>query len=150
MGQGARTWGWAAALGAAVAGAGCQPELDVTWEAQGCTDIDFDDLPSSELVLDVVDGDLVASRTAVFMPSDAVFEPEVRAKGKEVVIDEAWIGGGGEGAVEACFVPTVVMADPVGGTWTVVWSVQGEAGAFANDEIDVDGVALPEGGSAAD
>jgi hypothetical protein len=139
MGRGARvknTAGWAGCL-LLVA---CQPELDVTWEALGCTDIDFADPPDSELQLDLTNGDLVARRTAVFLPSDAVFEPGVAAKGKEIVIEEQWIGGGGEGSVETCFVPTVVLADPVGGTWTVVWNIAGESGAFGNDEIEVDAI----------
>lgn len=148
MGRGARvknTASWAGCLLLAA----CQPELDVTWEALGCTDIDFADPPDSELQLALTNGDLVASRTAVFLPSDSVFEPEVAAKGKEIIIEEQWIGGGGEGSVETCFVPTVVLADPVGGTWTVVWNIAGESGAFGNDEIEVDAILAETPGEAA-
>ena len=147
MGRIARAMLASGVLGGATA---CQPELDVTWDALGCTDIDFNDPPESELLVEIVNGDIVASRNAVFMPSDAIFEPEIAAKGKEIVIDEAWNGGGGEGSVETCFVPTVVLADPARGDWTVVWNVAGQSAAFGNEGISVDGVdGVDEASSAA-
>ena len=118
-------------------GLGCQPEIDVSWDAPGCTNVDFDDELQSELVVEIIDADIVARRTGVQQPCDAVFDPVVRVKGKEIVVEEVWIEGDPGACADTCFDPTVTRADPVRGTWTVLWFTEDAAGAFANESIEV-------------
>lgn len=115
----------------------CQPEIDVSWDAPGCTNVDFDEELQSALVVELIDADIVATRTSVEQPCDAVFDPVVSVKGKEIVVEEVWIEGEPGACAATCFDPTVTLADPQRGTWTVLWFTEGAAAAFANETIDV-------------
>jgi len=112
----------------------CSTKLDVSWEAQGCENVDFNDLPESELEVSLEDGALVARRTAVFMPSDAVFDPGTSVTGTDLRIDEAWLDGE---AGDTCFVPTVRVENVESGDWTVIWYLQ-DGTAFDNAKLTVD------------
>ena len=59
----------------------CQGELDVSWDAPGCTNVDFDEELVSTLEVEIIDADIVARRTGVEQPCDAVFDPSVSVKG---------------------------------------------------------------------
>lgn len=127
-----------AALVAALALSACQGELDVSWDAPGCTNVDFDEELVSALEVEIIDADIVARRTGVEQPCDAVFDPSVSVKGTEIVIEEVWIEGEPGACGDVCFDPTVTIADPKRGSWTVLWFVEGESAAFDNAQITVD------------
>jgi hypothetical protein len=121
-------------LSSGIALMGCATKLDVSWEAEGCQDVDFNDLPESELQVSLEDGALVARRTAVFVASDAVFDPGTSISGTDLRIDEAWLEGD---SGETCFVPTVRVENVERGDWTVIWYLD-DGTAFDNAKLTVD------------
>ncbi|MED5369875.1 MAG: hypothetical protein VX899_02565 [Myxococcota bacterium] len=98
---------------------GCGPgDLTVNVDTVPCENIDLDDPPEVDVVVEQ-DGNITTlSRVPLFKECGATFEPDVLADGAVIEVDELWSAGDGDCCYQA---ELAIKAENSGAEVEVLW-----------------------------
>ena len=90
-------------------GFGCS-DVEISYYAEICTEWDFDQADSSDLLLAEQGESLQFLRAGVERACDASFQPEIEAHGRIIQVFELWESTAEEDDCVTCFTPIVTLS----------------------------------------
>jgi len=104
-----------------VLGIGCS-EVEISYYGEICTEWDFDQAGSAELLLAEQGEDLQFLRPGVERACEASFQPEIEAHGRIIQVFELWEAPEDQDDCVTCFTPIVTLSGLKGwGSYEFQW-----------------------------